>query len=58
MYQLYVFFNVDNKWIEDFETYEEVTNRIIEMKPELEAASSYLLIVNDPEGTQIQSVTK
>lgn len=58
MYQLYCFFAVDNKWTEEFDTYQEVCDRIVEMKPELEALDSYLLIVNNPSGTQIQTVSK
>lgn len=58
MYQLYCYFSPEDKYTEDYDTYEEVVARIEEMKPQLEELTHYLLIINDPEGTQIQTVTK
>lgn len=58
MWQLYIYFDADNKWDELYDTYELVVTRVAAMKPELEAASSFTLSINDPSGTQIQSVNK
>lgn len=58
MWQLYCFLSPKNKWTEEFDSYEEACARILEMKPELEKLDSFLLIINDPDGTQVQSVNK
>lgn len=51
-------YSADNKWTEEFSTYDEVVARIVEMKSELEELDSFLLIINNPSGTQVQSVSK
>lgn len=58
MWQLYSMYSADNKWTEEFSTYDEVVARIVEMKSELEELDSFLLIINNPSGTQVQSVSK
>jgi hypothetical protein len=58
MWQLYCMYGDDNKWTESYESYDEVCSRISDMKPELMELPSFLLIINDPDGTQVQSVSK
>lgn len=58
MYQVYFFYSSENKWTENFNSYEDAVAKIATMKTELEARSSFTIIIIDPDGTQIQSVTK
>jgi hypothetical protein len=58
MWQLYCMYGDTNKWTELYESYDEVCSRIADMKSELMELSSFLLIINDPDGTQVQSVSK
>jgi hypothetical protein len=51
-------YNAVNKWTESYSTYNEIVKRIVEMEAELSEQDCFLLIINDPSGTQVQSVSK
>lgn len=55
MYQVYVKIG-DNKWTEEFETYDECISRMEELIPDFTAAPfSYMAVINS-EGTAVKEV--